>query len=122
MILPDAQDPCAFRAVSSEFRIDLMNLLKDRIGGISDTNKTILIFLRTILSLLVLLELVERNDASAKTQTYQLVPAADGKHGNGRAANKAGKALQNQLVIIVEVAERPAYHNSIGLKLRRRCC
>ena len=67
---------------------------KDRIVRISDPNKTILILLPSILALLVLFELVERDHSRAKTQTHQLVTATDREHRNLSCANKVTKVFE----------------------------
>src|SRR5215213_2316377 len=60
--------------------IGAVDIRKDRIARLGNADKAILILLRTTVSLLVLFELVERDHARAKTQTNQLVAAADCKH------------------------------------------
>src|SRR5262245_55861847 len=101
VVLPNVQDASGIGRAG----IDHRDSFEDRIAGFGDPNKPILILLRTIVSLLVLLEPIESNHAGAKTQTDELVPATDGQYGNRCRANKGGKAIENRLFVEVEISE-----------------
>src|SRR5689334_13499711 len=62
VILPDAQD------ARGRFRIRAVDVSEDRIFGSDDANEAILVLQWPRQALLVLLELVERDDACSETQ------------------------------------------------------
>src|SRR5829696_5009214 len=116
VVLPDAKD--AWRRV----RIGAVDVRKDRIARLGNANEAILILLRTTVSLLVLLELIERDHARAKTQTNQLVPAADCKHGSFSLDDKLRKVVEDGLLVIIKIAQRATEHNRIGLEALGSVC
>src|ERR1051325_8189549 len=79
VILPHAQDA---RRRSGFHAVDVF---KDWILRLDDANETILVLLRALCTLLVLLELVERDHARAETQSDELMTAADREHGRRSA-------------------------------------
>src|SRR6266404_9335367 len=97
-----------------------MNSPEDWISGIGNAYKTILVFLRSVLPLFVLLELVERNHAGTETQADELVSATYRKHRNSCTANKPRKTFKDGRIVIIKISKRAAYHNGIRLELNRR--
>src|SRR5207253_5406258 len=93
---------------------------EDRIVGIGDADETILVLERPLLALLVLLELVEREHARAKTQTNQLMSAADSKHRSFGLANKVSELVEKRLLVIIKIAQGAAEHDGVRLEPRRR--
>src|SRR5690349_12974943 len=82
VILPDTQD------TRGRIRFRAVDVFENRIFGLGDADEAILVFLRPRRALLVLLELVERDHARAKTQTDELMTAADREHRRLRVANE----------------------------------
>src|SRR5260370_20273807 len=121
MVLPNPQDARPLRTSRRKSGIQVMNSTEDRISRISNTNKTIFIFLQTILPVLVLLEFIERNHVGTKTQTDQFVPAAYGKHRNSCAANKLREAFKDGFIVIVTLSKPAANYNCIRPKPGRPC-
>src|SRR5215213_9632550 len=113
VILPDAQDP------RRSFRIRAVDVFEDRIFGIGDPDEAVLVFLRSRRTLLVLLELVERDHARAKTQTDKLMTTAYGEYRNLCLANEFSKFIEDRLVVIIKIAQRAAQHDRAGLKTFR---
>src|SRR5205085_4311174 len=91
VVLPDAK--YARTLCARLIRINAGDVFEDRIVGIGDADETILVLERPLLALLVLLELVEREHARAKTQTNQLMSAADSKHRSFGLANKVSELV-----------------------------
>ncbi len=83
-----------------------MDALEDRIIRIGNPDEPILVFLRSILALLVLLQLVERENARAKTQTHQLVATANCQNRNLSLANELTKVFENRLLVVIKVTQR----------------
>src|SRR5262249_49560067 len=82
VILPNTQD------ARGRVGIHAVEVREDRIVRLGDANETILILLRALESLLVLLEFVERDHTRAKTQSNELMTAADREHRRLRFANE----------------------------------
>ena len=70
----------------------------------------------------MLLELVERDHSRAKTQTNELMTAADRKHRSFRLANEVAKVVEDRLLVVIKIAQRAAEHDRVGLKTFRRLC
>src|SRR6185436_19961601 len=97
-----------------------MHAVEYRIIRISNAYEPILILLRSILSLLVLLQLVERDNARAKTQSHELVPTANCQDGYSSRANELTKTFKNRLLVVIKVTERSTQDNSVRLKFGGR--
>src|ERR1700741_732097 len=109
VVLPDTQN--ARRTL-----IGAIDVFEDRIGRLGDANEAVLIFKRTSDALLVLLELVQRHYARAEAQTNQLMPAADRKHRCLGLANKRTKVVQDRLLVIIKISQRPTQHDCVRRK------
>src|SRR6185503_10603486 len=89
VILPDAQD------TRGPFGIRAVDVFENRIFGFGNADEAILVLLRPRRALFVLLELVECDHACAKTQTDELVTAADGEHWCFCLANEVTKIVED---------------------------
>src|SRR5262245_24978517 len=74
VVLPDAQD------TRRRVRLHTVDVREDWIFRFGDADEAILVFLRSLFTLFVLLEFVERDHACAETQTHELMAAADREH------------------------------------------
>src|SRR6185369_6172700 len=112
VVLPDAENPSTPRLLW----ISARDVLKDRIVRIRDADEPILILVSTSLALLVLLELVERHDSRAETQTHQLVTATDRENRNPRCSNEPREIGDYRFLVVIKIAQRSAEHDRVGLK------
>jgi len=102
------------QAIVQDFNYDVR---EDWIFRLDDANEAILVLLRALQSLFVLLELVERDHAGAKTQADELMTAADREHRRSRLANERAEGFQNRGLVVIKVAQRAAEHDRVGLKV-----
>src|SRR5829696_2322658 len=89
VVLPHAKN------APRRLRVRTVDVLENRIRRIGDAHKAILVLLRSCCALLVLLQLVEREHARAKTQSNQLVPATDRENRSLGLTNKDAEISQD---------------------------
>src|SRR6185295_4199737 len=110
MVLPDSQN------ARRQIRIRAVDVLEDRIGRLGNANEAILILKRARDALLVLFESVERHHARAETHTNELVTTADREHRCLSRANKVAEVVENRLLVVIKIPQRPAQHDRIWRK------
>src|SRR6266851_3176992 len=117
MVLPDAEDASFLCVILPDARLRIIYLLKNRIVRFDNTYQPVLIFSNTIVAALTLFLAIERDDTRAKTQSNQLMSAANTQHRRGRLMNKVGKAAQNFRFVVIKVAQSATEDNRVGLEL-----
>src|SRR5438045_2526616 len=117
MILPDAQDTALARVILPDPGLRIVDAGEDWIFRLDDAHEAILIFSHPIRSPLFLLLLIERYHARAKTQSDQLMPAANTQHRASGCMDEIGEAGQQFRFVEIEVSQRAAQHNGIRRKL-----
>src|SRR5205085_6041058 len=115
VILPDAQPPRLFRVVLPETRLRVFHARKDRIIQIGDEDEAILILEGAARAVLVLRLIIERDDVRAEAQADQLMSAADAEHRRARLADEAGETFKERRTVEIEIGERAAQDNRVGL-------
>jgi hypothetical protein len=66
--------------------------------------------------LLVLLEFIERHYSRTEAQTNELMTATDRQHRCLSRANKAAKVIEDRLLVLIKITQRPAQHNCVRRK------
>src|SRR6266568_4662203 len=111
MILPNAQDAAFASVILPNSGLGIVDADKDWIFGIDDAHKAILIFGDAIRPSLFLFLLIERDDARAKTQSDQLMAAANSQHRDSRRVNEITKVREQLRLVIIKVTQRATEDN-----------
>src|ERR1041385_8655229 len=118
MVLPNTQDAGRLRRFLGAIALNGMNTGEDWIRRINYANESILVLSWSIYSLLMLFELIKRNDARTKAETNELMASADSEYWYACLADEFTKGVENGLLIKIEIAKRPAEYNGVWCKTR----
>src|SRR5687767_1053465 len=108
MVLPNPKDTRLPGIVLPNKRIRVTDSGKNRILRIRDSDEAVLVFQRSILALLMLFELVERDYLCPEAHADNLMAAADCENRNLCCADELPKALDDLRVVKIKVAQRAA--------------
>lgn len=100
VILPHTQHARLRRDLRRRF----VNASEDWVVWFNNTDKAILIFQRPIFPLLVLLQTIERHDASAEAKPDKLMSTANCEHRHRAGTNELREGFKYGRVVVIEIA------------------